>query len=168
MFPKEVRFAQDVEGLLSPDELSKLSGFDFINGMREGRLPSPPIAQTLGFWFTEVEVGKVSLRGVPSFKTMNPIGTVHGGWFGTLLDSCMACAFQTTLPAGKSYTTLEFKVNIVRPLFDSSEEVVATGACSHAGRRSGVVEGRMVGVETGKLYATGSTTCMVLSLSDGA
>lgn len=164
MIPPHVTFATDPSGLISREDLAALSGLEFIQAMVEGRLPSPPIARSLGFWFVEAQKGSVTLRGTPGFDAMNPIGTVHGGWFGTLLDSCMACAFQTTLPPGSGYTTLEFKVNILRPLFDDSEDVLATGTCQHAGRRSGVAEGRMVGVDSGKVYATGTTTCMVLPL----
>ena len=158
------RFVDKVEELPSMEQIASMSGLDFIQAIQRGELPAPPIGRTMGYWMEEAVEGRVVFRGRPSFEVMNPIGTVHGGWFGTLLDSCMACAVQTTLPAGQGYTTLEYKVNIIRPLFAHSGEVRAIGEVSHVGRSTGVAEGRIVGVEDGKLYATGSTTCLILSL----
>ncbi|QPH52511.1 PaaI family thioesterase [Pontivivens ytuae] len=155
-------YAKSAEDLPTREDIATRSGLDFIRDMLEGNLAAPPIAETLDYWLEEVEERRVVFRGKPAFKAMNPIGTIHGGWFGTLLDSCMACAVQTTLPKGQGYTTLEYKVNIVRPLFPHSGEVRAIGTVSHAGRRTAVAEGQIVGVEDGKLYATGSTTCMVI------
>ncbi len=157
-------YAKSAEDLPTREDIATRSGLEFIRDMLEGNLAAPPIAETLDYWLEEVEERRVVFRGKPAFKAMNPIGTIHGGWFGTLLDSCMACAVQTTLPKGQGYTTLEYKVNIVRPLFAHSGEVRAIGTVSHAGRRTAVAEGRIVGVEDGKLYATGSTTCMVIEL----
>ena len=94
----------------------------------------------------------------------NPSGAVHGGWYGTLLDSCMACAVQTKLPKGFGYTTLEYKVNLLRPIFETTEDVLAVGEVDHVGRRTGVATGKIVGAESGKLYATGSTTCIVMEI----
>ena len=106
----EMFYAQDEGELLSSGALSKLSGLEFITGIKAGKYPAPPIAKTLNFWLESVEEGRVVFAGSPEFRSMNPIGSVHGGWFGTILDSCMACAFQTTLPRGTGYSTLEFKV----------------------------------------------------------
>jgi len=93
-------YAASAAELLSMEDLAAMSGLEFMQGIHEGRLPAPPIGKTLNYWLDEVTEGRVVFRGVPSFDVMNPIGTVHGGWFGTLLDSCMACAVQTTLPKG--------------------------------------------------------------------
>ena len=90
----------------------------------------------------------------------NPMGTVHGGWFATLLDSAVGCAVHSTLPAGKGYTTLEIKVNLVRPLTDSVPLVRAEGKLIHVGRQVGTAEGRIVGPD-GKLYAHATTTCLI-------
>ncbi|WP_316015401.1 PaaI family thioesterase [Roseobacter sp. HKCCA0434] len=157
-------FVDRVEDLPGRETIASMSGLEFITAIAEGRLPAPPIARTLDYGMESVEEGRVVFRGRPSFEVMNPIGTVHGGWFGTLLDSCMACAVQTCLPKGQGYTTLEYKVNVIRPLFANSGEVRAIGQVSHVGRRTGIAEGRIEGVEDGKLYATGSTTCMVFDL----
>ena len=90
--------------------------------------------------------------------------TVHGGWYGTLLDSCMACAVMTKLPRGATYTTLEYKINITRAI-PAGMEIVATGLVQHAGRSTGVANGEIRGAQDGKLYATGSTTCMIFAPS---
>lgn len=158
------RYAQSMAELLTPAELKELSGLEFIQGIRDGRLPAPPIGQTLNYRMVEAEHGRVVFRGTPNFAVMNPIGTVHGGWFGTLLDSCMACAVQTTLPKGQGYTTLEYKINIIRPLFADSQDVLAIGDVQHGGRRTGIAEGKIIGADDGKLYATGSTTCLIFEL----
>lgn len=157
-------FAQDRDGLPKMEEVSGLSGREFMEAMKSGRFSGAPIAQTLGFDIHDVGEGRVVFRGVPSFKVLNPLGTVHGGWFGTILDSCMACAVQTTLPKGKAYTTLEYKISIIRPLFEDSGPVLAIGDVDHSGRRTAISNGRVVGEKDGKLYATGTTTCIVMDL----
>ena len=86
--------------------------------MIDGGLPAPPISQTLDFILVEAELGRVVFQGRPGVAHYNPMGTVHGGWFATLLDSALGCAVQSMLPAGKAYTTAELKINIVRPLTD--------------------------------------------------
>ena len=113
----EPNHATTPDELLTPADLATMSGFDFIDGMRTGRFPAPPISKTLNFRLTEVGEGRVVFEGAPEFAAYNPLGGAHGGWFGTLLDSCMACAVQTTLPKGKGYTTIEYKVTILRPAF---------------------------------------------------
>lgn len=157
-------FAKDQSELLNPQDLATMSGLEFIEGIAAGRLPAPPISRLLNFWMAEVRSGEVVFMGEPTFDAMNPIGSVHGGWFGTILDSCMACAYQTTLPKGMGYTTLEFKINIVRPILPGRGQYRAVGTVDHAGRRTGVVHGQLTGADDGKLYATGSTTCMALPL----
>lgn len=155
-------FAANADELLSPDRLREMSGLEFIRGMVERDLPYPPICKALNYWPVEASDGRVVFRGEPTFEHYNPLGAVHGGWFGTLLDSCMACAVQTRLPKGRTYTTLEFKINVLRPIVADSGTYLAAGECEHAGRRTGVATGKIVGETDGKLYATGSTTCLVL------
>ncbi|MEM9012575.1 MAG: PaaI family thioesterase [Pseudomonadota bacterium] len=144
------------------EEIAQYSGLEFLQAMQRGEMPPPPIALTLDYYLEEVEEGRVTFRGAPGYRAMNPIGAVHGGWFGTLLDSCMACAVQSLLPKGRGYTTLEYKINIIRPLTADAGEMRAIGTATHVGRRTGVADGQIVGVDDGKLYATGSTTCIVL------
>ena len=158
--------AQSVSDLLSVSQLAEISGLEFIQGMFEGRYPAPPIAVTLDYRGSEATHGRVVFTGTPQFMHYNPIGTVHGGWYGTLLDSCMACAVQTTLPAGKGYTTLEYSVNILRSASEKTGPLQAIGTVIHSGRRTATAEGRIVD-DAGKIYATGTTTCLVMDLPQG-
>ena len=153
----------------SPEELPDMeatlarSGLEFMQDVRDGKLAGPPIGALMGFWPTLVEEGKTVFTGTPEFSTTNPMGTVHGGWYGTILDSCMACAVMKRVPKGSVYTTLEFKVNILRPI-PLGTEVEAIGTCQHAGRSTGIANGEIRGVSDGKLYATGSTTCIIMKM----
>ncbi|MEL6278213.1 MAG: PaaI family thioesterase [Pseudomonadota bacterium] len=157
-------FVDAPDQLMSVEQMRSMSGLEFIQGIVEGRHPAPPICRTMNFHFLEATKGRVVCEGTPLFKHYNPIGGVHGGWFGTLIDSCVACAVQTALPQGFGYTTLEYRVNITRPLLEGSEKVHAIGEVLHVGRRTGTAEGKIVGADTGKLYAFGTTTCLVLEL----
>ena len=157
-------FVASAAQLVGVDEIKEMTGLDFIAGVASGRFPSPPICQTLNFKMIEAAAGRVVFEGEPLFEHYNPLGAVHGGWFGALLDSCMACAVQTRLPRGYGYTTLEYRVNIVRPLHETSELVHAVGEALHVGKRTGAAEGKLIGVESGKLYAFGTTTCLVMEL----
>lgn len=154
-------FATRPDELASREVLLSMSGFDFMRAILEGRLPGPPIAAALNYRLHSVEEGEVAFRGAPEFDHANPMGTVHGGWYGTLLDSCMACAVMTRVPKGSVYTTLEYKVNITRPI-PLETEIEARGRLQHAGRSTGVASGEIRGVADGKLYATGSTTCIIM------
>ena len=151
--------AQDV---LSLKEILEISGLEMMQGILEGNYPAAPIAKILNYKVHAVEKGKVVFRGVPELGSRNPMGTIHGGWYGTILDSAMACAIMTTLPAGKIQTTLEFKVNIIRPI-PMGVSVDAIGVVEHSGRSTGVAIGSLVDVETGKLYASSSTTCLIMT-----
>ena len=147
--------------LLPRHEMIAMSGLDFMRGILEGRLPGPPIARTMNLRLSSVDPGRVVFAGTPEFAAMNPMGTLHGGWYGTILDSCMACAVMTTLPAGSYYTTLEYKVNIIRAI-PIGTPVTAVGELQHAGRSTGVARGEILG-QDGRLYATGSTTCLIMT-----
>ena len=149
--------------LLSLDEVLSMSGLDFMTGMLEGRLTGPPMAASMGYTVHAVSDGSVTFRGTPEFNVTNPMGTVHGGWYGTLLDSAMACAVMTKVPTGSVYTTLEYKINITRPI-PLGMTIDCTGTVNHSGRSTGVATGEIRGVEDGKLYATGSTTCIIMKM----
>lgn len=155
--------AKSLEELPDRATIGAMTGLEFMRAIMEGRLPRAPIAETLDFDMVEVEPGRVVFAGEARFEAYNPIGSVHGGWFGTLLDSCMACAVQTMLPAGRSYTTLEYKINILRAATTASGVLRAEGRAVHVGRRTATAEGRMTDA-SGKLYATGTTTCIVLEI----
>jgi len=156
--------AKSPADLLKIDEIARMSGLDFMTGILEGRLPPPPIAHTMGYRLHSVEKGRVVFRGAPEFSVTNPMGTVHGGWYGTLLDSAMACAVMTAIPQGSVYTTLEYKINILRSI-PLGMEIDCVGDIDHVGRSTGIAHGEIRGVEDGRLYATGSTTCIVMNLA---
>lgn len=157
------RIAQSPDDLLSQAEALSLSGLEFMQAILDGTNPGPPIGQTMGYTLHSVAPGRVVFRGAPEFNVTNPMGTVHGGWYGTLLDSAMACAVMTCVPKGSVYTTLEYKINILRGI-PLGTQIDCIGVTDHVGRSTGVAHGEIVGVEDGKLYATGSTTCIVMKL----
>ncbi len=137
-----------------------MSGMQVFEAIFSGDLPSPPIGETLDFIPIHMAPGVAVFQGKPMLRHYNPLGTVHGGWFCTLLDSALGCAVHTTLPAGKGYTTLEIKVNMVRPLTDAVPLVRAEGKVIHAGRQVATAEGQIVGPD-GKIYAHATTTCLI-------
>lgn len=143
-----------------PREVMELSGLDFIRGVRDGRYPAAPIARTVGFEMDEVEEGRVVFSGEPHFGVYNPIGSVHGGWYGVLLDSAMGCAVHSSLPPGRAYTTLEYKITILRAATIETGRLWARGETVRCGRRSAVATGEIVDAQ-GRIYAQGSTTCLV-------
>jgi len=153
--------ARDVRyGVATREQVAGRSGLAIFEAMIAGELPAPPIMQTLDFMLVEVEHGRVVFQGRPAFAHYNPLGTVHGGWTATLLDSALGCAVQSVLPAGKAYTTAELKVNMVRPITDKLPFARAEGTIIHAGGRMATADARLTGSD-GKLYAHGSTTCFV-------
>ncbi|CAH1673744.1 PaaI family thioesterase [Chelatococcus asaccharovorans] len=149
-------------GAAPPDIVSVLSGLDFLQRMGDGRLPPPPIAELLGFAPQEIEAGRAVFVSTPDARHYNPIGSVHGGYAATLLDSCMACAVHSMLKAGQGYTTVELKVNFVRPLFADTGEIRAEGKIIHVGRQIASAEGRLTDAR-GRLLAHATTTCLVFS-----
>ncbi len=159
-----MKTAQTIDDLPGQDELLSMSGLEFMQGILEGRIAHPPIAQGLKYRLDLVEKGRVIFRGTPQFAHTNPMGTVHGGWYGTVLDSAMACAVMTTVPKGSIYTTLEYKVNITRSI-PLETEVICEGRVQHAGRSTGIAVGELRGADDGRLYATGSTTCIIMKIT---
>ncbi len=149
--------------LPSQDTILSMSGLEFMQGILTGAVPGPPIGMTMGYALHKVADGEVTFRGTPEFNVTNPMGTVHGGWYGTLLDSAMACAVMTKVPRGAVYTTLEYKINITRAI-PLGMTIDCSGKIEHAGRSTGVATGEIRGVDDGKLYATGSTTCIIMTL----
>ena len=145
------------------EKIRNRSGLQFLRDIASGALPYPPIGKTLNFFLLEAEEGRVVFQGTPTFDFYNPIGTVHGGWAATLLDSCMGCAIHTLLKKGFGYTTAELKINMVRPLSDKTGPVRAEGKVIHPGRQVATSEGRLYGPD-GKLYAHGTTTCVIFEL----
>jgi len=161
--PPEPHFADRAEDLPTPAEVRALSGIELLSEILNGRLPAAPFCRTVGFRLAEVAEGRVVFEGTPGFAHCNPLGGVHGGWFGTLLDSCMGCAVHSLLPPGRAYTTLEYKVSLLRAPVPGAGPLSAIGEAVRVGRRTGVAEGRMVDAQ-GRLYAQGSTTCLIFGL----
>lgn len=157
-------YAQGPEQLLTQAQALDLSGLQFMQGILDGSHPAPPIGKTLNYSLNAVDDGRIVFRGAPLFEHCNPMGTVHGGWYGTLLDSAMACAVMTKVPKGSVYTTLEYKINILRSI-PIGFEVDTIGMVDHAGRSTGIAHGEIRGVSDGKLYATGSTTCIIMKIA---
>lgn len=138
-----------------------LSGLEFLQKILTGELRRPPIAALLNFELVEVREGYAVFAVKPAEYHYNPIGVVHGGLGATLLDSAMGCAVQSMLPAGAGYTTLEIKVNFVRPMTAETERVRCEAKLIHLGGRTATAEGRIVDA-TGKLYSHGTTTCLIM------
>jgi uncharacterized protein (TIGR00369 family) len=147
-------------GVASREQVAGRSGMQVFEAIFAGELPRPPIGDTLDFLLVHVEPGRAVFQGRPQRRHYNPLGTVHGGWFATLLDSAVGCAVHSSLPAGKGYTTLELKLNIVRALTEQVPLVRAEGTVVHGGRQVATAEGRLVGPD-GKLYAHATTTCLI-------
>jgi uncharacterized protein (TIGR00369 family) len=151
--------------VVSPDVLLSHDGLSFLRAIIDERIPAPPITETLGFRLVEAAAGRAVFEGVPQFRHYNPIGVVHGGFAMTLLDSALGCAVHSTLGKGEAYTTLEIKVNLVRPLTRDTGPIRAEGRIVYRGRTLGTSEGDIKDA-SGKLYAHATTTCMVFPAKD--
>ena len=147
-------------GVVPAETLLAHDGLGFLRGIIDGRLPVPPMADTLGFRLIAVDKGRAVFEGLPQARHYNPIGVVHGGRAMTLLDSALGCAVHSTLDRGETYTTLEIKVNLVRPITKDTGPVRAEGRIIHRGRSVGTSEGDIKDAG-GKLYAHATTTCMI-------
>ncbi|MBJ3761807.1 PaaI family thioesterase [Maribius pontilimi] len=149
--------------LADMDVLRHKSGLEFMRALASGDLPGAPIAAGMEIDLDEVDDGRIAFTGTPRFAHMNPMGGIHGGWYATILDSAMACAVMTRVPCGSTYTTLEFKVNITRAL-PADTKVRCVGLVAHAGRSTAVATGEIRGAADDRLYATGTTTCLIMAL----
>ncbi len=139
-----------------------MTGLDYIAAISSGELPPPPIAVLMQMHPVEFEPGRAVFEGEPGEEHYNPIGTVHGGYASTLLDSALGCAVHTTLPAGVAYTTLTLEVKMLRPITRDIERVRAEAEVLHRGRTQATAQARLVDAATGKLLATGTSTCLIL------
>jgi uncharacterized protein (TIGR00369 family) len=139
----------------------KMLPIEHLRAIREGRLPDPPFARLLGMRLALVEEGEAAFELTPAEQHYNPIGVVHGGVAFALLDSAMGCAVQTRCAAGKGYTTLELKVNLVRAITQQTGLLRASARVVHFGSRTATAEARLEDA-AGKLYAHGSSTCLIL------
>ncbi|MCW0233811.1 MAG: PaaI family thioesterase [Ferrovibrio sp.] len=145
------------------ETLRELEGIELFRKLMSGELPGAPIAELMKMWIHEAEPGRIVFAGRPDLTHYNPIGSVHGGYAGTMLDSCMSCAVQSMLPRGMGYTTLEYKVSLVRAITHKTGTVYAEGNAIQVGSRVGTAEGRIVDAN-GKILATGTTTCLIFPI----
>jgi uncharacterized protein (TIGR00369 family) len=150
-------------GVARPEQVRGRSGLQVMQAMLAGEVPYPHIAETLDFSLIEVAKGRCVFQSTPQLKHYNPLGTVHGGWYATLLDSALGCAVHTALVAGQTYTTAELGIHIVRAASLKSGPLRAIGQTVHVGRKLATAEARIVDA-AGKLYAHGSTTCLVMDV----
>lgn len=153
-------------GVVPKEELLKYSGMEFLQKLKAGELPRPPFSETMNMVITELENSYVVFIAQPDLRFYNAIGCIHGGYISTLLDSAMACAIQTKLPKNTAFTTLELKVNFVRPVLLKTGKLRAEGRLIHCGRTIATAEGKLYD-EQGKLYAFGTTTCAIMPI-DGS
>ncbi len=137
-----------------------MSGVDYLRAMASGELPGPPIAAHLGMGFVSVEPGDVVFTAVPDESHYNPIGSVHGGFYATLLDSVCGCAVHSTLPVGQAYTSLELKVSFLRQITVDTGPVTAHGWVTKPGSKAAFAEGDIRDAD-GRLLATASSACLV-------
>lgn len=140
-----------------------MSGLEFLHAIGRGELPAPPMMRTLGIEPVEVEEGKAVFAVEAAERHYNPLGVVHGGLAAALCDTAMGCAVHSLLPAGTAYTTLEFKINFVRPLTARVGRVLGEGRVIHLGSRTATAEARVLDA-AGRLYAHATTTCMLVAV----
>jgi uncharacterized protein (TIGR00369 family) len=152
-------------GVTPTEIMASMAGVDFVRAIFEGRLPAPPIMQTVEPFDSTAEPGVV-FHSLPGFRHYNPIGSVHGGYAATLLDSAMGLAIHTALPPGSGYTTLEFKVSFIRGMTEDTGTVRTEGRTLNVGRRTATAEARITDAQ-GRLLAHATTTCLVFEIPKG-
>ena len=158
------RPAPDTEyGVTRTQVMASMPGIDFVRAIFAGRLPAPPIMQTIQPFDTSAEPGVVVMHSIPGFRHYNPIGSVHGGYAATLLDSAMGLAVHTMLPPGTGYTTLEFKISFIRGMTQDTGAVRTEGKTLNVGRRAATAEARITDAK-GRLLAHATTTCLVFDI----
>ena len=150
-------------GVIPIETAKTMSGLAQLRGIIDGSLPAPPIAGLMGFALVEAEEGRVVFAGVPDTRHYNPGGVVHGGYAGTLLDSCMTVSVLSTLEAAWSCITLEYKVSLLRPMTKDTGLVRAEGKIIQVGKRTASAEGRILDKQ-GRVLAHGTTTCLVFPI----
>ena len=150
-------------GVTPLEVMATMTGLDFVRAIFDGKLPAPPIMQTIEPFDSTAEPGVVAFHSTPGFRHYNPIGSVHGGYAATLLDSAMGLAIHTALPAGTGYTTLEFKISFIKGMTKDIGIVRSEGRTLNVGRRTATAEARITDTK-GRLLAHATTTCLVFEL----
>jgi uncharacterized protein (TIGR00369 family) len=143
------------------DAARRLDGLSFLRAMADGTLPPPPIVSTMGLTLLEVDAGRVVFSIEPGGFHYNPIGSVHGGVYATILDSATGCAVHTTLPAGVAYTSLDLSVKFLRAATTDSGTLRCEGTVVQAGRRTALATAHLTG-PGGRLYATATSSCLII------
>lgn len=151
----------DPEALASA--IRGMSGLECLNAIIEGRLASPPSLALLGLSIEEAKEGHVTMSMTPAEEHYNAAGTIHGGIISTLLDSAMGNVVHSTLPLGRGYTTLEIKVNYLRPVARATGKVRAEATTVHVGRQTAMAQARLLD-SAGRILAQASATCLVFDL----
>jgi len=157
--------AKPKTGVIPFAVMRQYSGLEVLRQVKNGQLPPPPIRDVIPFDLWDMEFGRATIVTTPNERFYNTMGIVHGGYAMTLLDTCMGVAIYTTLSSGVGYTTIETKVNFVKPITAETGLLRAVGHAVHSGTRTATAEGRLVD-EEGKLYAHGTTTCFLFPLED--
>lgn len=142
------------------ENAGRMSGIDFLRELQAGRLPGPPVSHTLDFTLDEVEPGRAVFSLVPGEEHYNPIGSVHGGVFATLLDSAAGCAVQSILPHGMAYTSLDLTVKFLRRITVDTGTVRAIGTVVDSGRRTALAQAQLVDAED-RLLAHATSSCLL-------
>jgi uncharacterized protein (TIGR00369 family) len=153
-------------GVTPTPVMAAMAGIDFVRGILGGTLPAPPIMENIGPFDSSAEPGLVVMHSIPGFRHYNPIGSVHGGYAATLLDSAMGLAVHSMLPAGSGYTTLEFKVSFIRGMTRDTGPVRTEGRTLNVGRRAATAEARITDSKD-RLLAHATTTCLVFEIPTG-
>jgi uncharacterized protein (TIGR00369 family) len=144
----------------SSHPLATGAGLEFLQRLADRSYKAPPFAAEMDIWIVEAAYGRTVFAATPSSRFYNPLGSVHGGWISTLLDSAMGCAVHSTLGPGQAYTTVDLSVSFVRPVFEQTGKLKCEGKIIHAGTRIATAEGR-VWDEAGTLIAHGTETCLL-------
>jgi uncharacterized protein (TIGR00369 family) len=163
MQPMRTRSYSWEDPSISARAAATMDGLAFLRAIAAGELPAPPIAAALGFTLRSVEAGRAVFALEPDEPHFNPIGSMHGGVFATLLDSACGCAVQSRLPNGTMYTSLDLSVKFLRGARLDTGTLLAEGTVTHLGRRTALAEARLTD-EAGTLYASATSTCLLLTV----
>jgi len=148
---------------ISSRDTQNISGLEYLCALKDGNIAPPPAARLVGYHIVSIDTGQTVFELTPSEHHYNPFSSVHGGMLSTLLDAAMTAAVMTLLPVGKACSTLELKVNFIRPVNSKTGLIRAKAYIIHAGNRVATVEGRLLDGNE-KLYAHATSTCLIVTL----
>lgn len=153
-------------GTIPSRDLFEYSGLELLQRLIDGHYPAPPMAGLLNFTLVEAQAGRVVFVGLPGERHLNPLGGVHGGWAGAVMDSALGCAVQTLIDKGEAYATAEFKINLLRPITPNTGQVVCEARVVHKGRTLALSEATMKD-GAGRALAFGTETCAIFPARQG-